>query len=85
MWPWAPPHTPTLKGRDVESHARRLSTVSALFKFRGSNDAISPFDDFLDNWQFPVVPLLGVVSNDDDFYDFRARCLLPSASSMLFS
>lgn len=42
------------------------STLDGFFarpEFCGSHDAISPFDEVRDNCQFPVVSVLGVVSN----------------------
>ena len=38
---------------------------------RRSHDAIRPLDEVSNNCQFPVVSVLGAVSDDEDISDFR--------------
>ena len=52
---------------------------------RRFDDAIRPLDEVSNNCQFPVVSVLGAVSDDEDISDFRMRCLLSSSLSVLLS
>lgn len=52
---------------------------------RCPHDAIRPLDEVSNNCQFPVVSVLGAVSDDEDISDFRMRCLLSSSLSVLLS
>lgn len=62
-----------------------LETFFVPLETRRSHDAIRPLDEVSNNCQFPVVSVLGAVSDDEDISDFRMRCLLSSSLSVLLS